>query len=370
MRQDLVRQTVLDLEPYEWEASSQVIAQRHGLDWREVVRFDLNTSPFAPASWEPAMDGARDLRLPNEYWDTAYAELTALIADYCEVRADQLVIGAGADEILDVISKTVLDNGDGAVIAPPTYSMYAIVTRQMGGIVRAAPLRPDFGLDVDAILKASHGAKLIWLCQPNSPTGNLLDPADVRQVVERADCVVVIDEAYAEIADYTSLPLVEANPNLIVVRTMSKGFGLAGLRLGWAVAQPELAGLLNRVRPPNSVSYVTARVGAAALTDVPAMRQQVAAIVAEREPFATRLRALGAHVYPSRTNFLLTRWRDPAEAQAAANWLERHGLVVRNFARHPLLPGHLRITVRAPVENTRLVAALTAWRQSIEVPAR
>lgn len=358
----LVRQTVRDFDPYEWEASSEVVAARHGLNPRDVIRFDLNTSPFPPAPWDDAMERAAAERIPNEYFDTAYAELAALIGPYCGVTADQLVIGAGADEILDIVTKTFLDNGDAAVNAVPTYSMYAICTRQMGGVVRAVPRTGDFALDIPAILAAAEGAKLIWVCNPNSPSGNPTDPADLERLIAAAPCMVVVDEAYVEFHGWSAVPLVARYPNLIVVRTMSKAFGMAGMRLGWGVAQPEVAALLNRVRPPNSVSVVTARVAAAALRDLGGMHAQVAAIVAERAPLANALRAVGAHVYPSVTNFLLTSWADAATAQGIYAWLESRGLVVRNFAHHPLIPGHLRITVRAATENARLLSALATWR--------
>jgi histidinol-phosphate aminotransferase len=364
MLERLARRTVRALAPYEWEASSDVVAARHGLRPRDVIRFDLNTSPFPPASWDTAMEDARRERIPNEYFDTAYAELAALIAPYCDATPDQLVIGAGADEILDVICKTFLDNGDTAITSAPTYSMYAICAQQFGAVMRAAPLGSDFAPAIDGLLAAARetGAKLIFHCNPNSPTGNATAPADLERLLREAPCFVVVDEAYAEFAGVSALPLLAQYPNLIVVRTMSKAFGMAGMRLGWGVATAETAVLLNRVRPPNSVCMVTARVAAAALRDIPAMQARVAALVAERAPFAAALREQGAHVYPSVTNFLLTRWGDAATAQSVYDWLEARGLVVRNFAHHTLIPGHLRITVRTADQNARLVAALAERR--------
>ncbi len=358
MVERFARRTVREFDPYEWEASSETVGARHGLKVSEVLRFDLNTSPHAPAIWDQAMEAARAERIPNEYFDTAYAELASLIAPYCNVDEDQLVIGAGADEILDVIAKTFLDNGDAAVIPVPTYSMYAICTRQLGATVRTVPRDADFALDEAATLAAAEGAKLLFICNPNSPTGNPADPAALEQIIAAAPCMVVIDEAYAEFQEWSAIPLVAKYPHLIVVRTMSKGFGMAGMRLGWGVAQPEVAALMNRVRPPNSVSEVTARVAAAALRDLDGMRAHVAAIVAEREPFAEALRSFGAHVYPSVTNFVLTRWPDVETAQQVYAGLERRGMVVRNFSQSPLIPAHLRITVRTAEENARLIEAL------------
>lgn len=358
MHKRMARQAVLDLEPYAWEASSEAIAQRHGLRVDDVLRFDLNTSPFLPEAWAASLDRAKVETRPNEYFDTAYAELATAIVSYLGVASEQLVIGAGADEVLDVIAKTFLDNGDVAVIATPTYSMYAIAARLMGAEVRAVSLRTGFASDIDGLLAAAADAKVLFHCNPNSPTGNLTPPGEFERLVANAPCMVVVDEAYAEYTGWSAIPLLERYPNLIVVRTLSKAFAMAGLRLGYGVARPEVAALLNRVRPPNSVSALTASIGAAALRDPGPMRAQVDAIVAARAPFAAGLTAAGARVYPSATNFLLTEWGEPAHARAVYERLERRGMVVRNFANHPLIPGTLRVTVRTPEQNARLLDAL------------
>ena len=354
----LARATVRQFEPYEWELSTEEVARRHGLTPTRVVRFDLNTSPFPPPAWEEAMEESRREAMPQEYFDTAYAELTPLLARYCGVGADQIVVGAGADEVLDIVSKTFLDNGDAAVLTPPTYSMYKIVTAQMGGVLRQVPLGAGFVPDLPATLEAARGAKLLWHCNPNSPTGTATPPGLLRRLVAEAPCIVVVDEAYAEYAGRSAVDLIADHPNVIVVRTMSKAFSMAGMRLGWAVAAPEVVDLMHRVRPPNSVSRVTAHLGALALGDLDGMRANVGRVLQQREPLADALRELGATVHPSVTNFLLTGWGTPDEAQSVYDHLERRGMVVRNLAQHPLLPGHLRITVRSAEENARLVEAL------------
>lgn len=362
MYEQLARAAVRAFDPYEWELSTEAVAVKHGMPVGDVLRFDLNTSPFPPAAWDAAMETARAEGLPNEYFDTTYAEVTALLADYLGVPEDHLVIGAGADEILDIAAKTFLDNGDAAVISAPTYPMYAIVTAQMGAEVRRVPLGAQFRQDITGLLAAAQGAKIIWHCNPNSPTANATPAAALARLVADAPAMVVVDEAYAEYTGESAVPLVARHENVIVVRTMSKAFGMAGMRLACGVAQPGVIALMNRVRPPNSVSRVTARIAAAALRDLPAMRAQVATVVAEREPFAAGLADIGAHVYPSVTNFLLTNWGSPETAQSVYDWLEAHGIIVRNYARHPLLPGHLRLTVRTREQNARLLEALAAWK--------
>jgi len=369
MYEHLARAAVRAFDPYEWELSTETVAAKHGIPVSNVLRFDLNTSPFPPAAWNTAMETARAEGLPNEYFDTTYAEVTTLLADYLGVPEDNLVIGAGADEILDIAAKTFLDNGDAAVISAPTYPMYAIVTAQMGAEVRRVPLGAQFRQNITGLLAAAEGAKIIWHCNPNSPTANATPAADLARLVADAPAMVVIDEAYAEYTGESAVPFVTRHENVIVVRTMSKAFGMAGMRLACGVAQPGVIALMNRVRPPNSVSRVTARIAAAALRDLPAMRAQVATVVAEREPLAAGLADTGAHVYPSVTNFLLTNWGSPETAQSVYDWLEAHGIVVRNYARHPLLPGHLRLTVRTREQNARLLEALAAWKTHGGTPA-
>ena len=220
------------------------------------------------------------------------------------------------------------------------------------------PLGAGFVPDLPATLEAARGAKLLWHCNPNSPTGTATPPGLLRRLVAEAPCIVVVDEAYAEYAGRSAVDLIADHPNVIVVRTMSKAFSMAGMRLGWAVAAPEVVDLMHRVRPPNSVSRVTAHLGALALGDLDGMRANVGRVLQQREPLADALRELGATVHPSVTNFLLTGWGTPDEAQSVYDHLERRGMVVRNLAQHPLLPGHLRITVRSAEENARLVEAL------------
>ncbi|CAA9580831.1 MAG: Histidinol-phosphate aminotransferase [uncultured Thermomicrobiales bacterium] len=354
------RRSVVEIEPYGWEATDALIAARHRLPADTILRFDLNTVPSAPPSWHAAMTAARDEGGPQEYADPTYDELTRLLGGYLGVAPTQILVGAGADEILSIICQTFLDPGDAVVVTAPTYPVHTLRPQQLGATVRVCPLDTDFSPDPERLLAAAVGAKLLILCSPNNPTGNAFDPALIERIIAASPCPVVLDEAYAEFGDWSAIPLLDRHPHLIVVRTMSKAFALAGMRLGYAVAGSGAIDLLQRLRPTNSISVVTARIAAAGLRDLPAMRANVARVAAARGPLVAGLRAAGAHVYPSVTNFLLTDWGGPDAAGAVAARLERRGLVVRNYAHHQFLPGHLRITVRSAEQNARLLAALRA----------
>src|SRR5215469_107651 len=160
----LARRTVLQLEPYVWELSSEAVAARHGMRVEDVLRFDLNTSPFPPGPWDAAMERARREGLPNEYFDTGYEELTPLFGAYCGVPADHVMVGPGADEVLHVVAKAFLDNGDATVTSEPSYALYPIVAAQLGALVRRVALPPDCSHDVDGLLAAARDAKILWVC--------------------------------------------------------------------------------------------------------------------------------------------------------------------------------------------------------------
>ena len=349
-----------------WELSSEAVAARHGLRVRDVTRFDLNTSPFPPASWDAAMEAARQEGQPNEYFDTSYAELADLFSAYYGVGTDHLIVGAGADEILDITTKTFLDNGDRVVVSAPTYSMYPIVSEQMGATVRRVPLLADFAPDIDGILAAAAGAKIIWHCNPNSPTGNATDPAALERLIADAPCMVVVDEAYAEYIGWSAVPLVAQYPHLVVVRTMSKAFGMAGMRLACGIAAPEVIG---DDEPRAPAEQRQPRHGAGRRGGLARSRRDARATSRRSSPRAS-LRGRALRVRRARLPL-----RDELPPDALGEPRRRAvRLRLAGGARHgrpqllaaPPPAGHLRITVRTAAENARLLTALKEWRRQRE----
>ncbi len=342
-----VRKTVREIAPYEWEASSAAIAKRFGLRENEVKRFDTNTSPFQ-AQFEIDESGL------NEYPDPSYAELSQAIAEYVGCDAKRVVVGAGADEILEVIAKTFVDNGDSAVVSTPTYSMYRIVVEQMGGRALSVPRESDFSLDNRKLIEASIGAKAVFVCNPNNPTGNAAPLEKIKELCEAAQTPVVVDEAYYEFCGETAVN----EKNAIVVRTFSKAFSLAGARVGYAVASEEIAAEMNKVRPPNSVSALSVRLALKSLEkqNQARMRENVVKTISERERLRREFEKLGLLVYPSQTNFLLVKFESEDAAQRVFESLLARGMVARNFSRK--ISGCLRFTVRSPSDDDLLVSAI------------
>jgi histidinol-phosphate aminotransferase len=350
---------------YTWEPSNAAIAARYRLRPEDILRFDTNTSPVAPAWLADALAGPFEPPL-NEYPDSSYAELTAAAAAYFEVAPEEIVVGAGADEVLDLVAKAFLSAGSAALVPVPTYPMYGVLTAQRAARIVAVPrLGADggYGLDVEAISRVLADVAVLWLCSPNNPTG-ASEPADsIAAVLDAAagmpqPPLVVVDEAYFEFTGETALPLRDGYPNLLVVRTVSKAFALAGVRVGFGVAARPLIERLERVRPPGSISSISAHVAARALGDPGYALANVAALSAEREWLAERLAASGWLPAPSVTNFLLVRIGDHAAAETAADGLLRAGIVPRTFGPANPLRGHLRLTVRSRAENERLLEVI------------
>ena len=314
-------------QPYAWAPPLAEIAARHGLNPAQIIRFDQNV-PALPGIPQVSL-GESFARL-NDYPDGTYRELREAAAAYAGVEWEQIVPGAGAAGLIGLAARTFLAPGRRACVFPPTYPVYAIAS----------------GIEGAAVSHDPGGADLIWVCNPNNPTGELIDPEKIAELARaHPGAAVVVDEAYFEYGGKTAAPLVAGTPNLVVLRTLSKAFGLAALRVGYAIASAEVARELDRRRDPAPVSAPSARIAAAALRNP---RLDVEETVAERERMREALVAAGFDCPPSAGNFVVVRGADRAEE------LEAQGLVVRRQ------PAAFRITVRLAAENDRILAALGA----------
>jgi len=362
---------------WSWEATNAEIAARYGVPLESVVRFDTNTAP-APPELVGRLLAAADWEVPlSEYPPSDYGRLIEAAAARYGVGRDELLVGAGADEILELVTKAFIRPGGSAIVPVPTYPMYGIVTEQRTGRVTRVPRRSaaeDYALDVDAVRAAAAEPddagsvpSVVWLCSPNNPTGRAEPPGTIEALLAglaadaeragRAAPYVILDEAYIEFSGDSLAPLRGTYPHLVVVRTMSKAYAIAGLRVGFAVAAPEIIRAIAVYRPPGSVTNISVDIAAALLGDAGIAPARVAEVSAERERLRAGLRDAGWVPEPSTTNFVLVDFATPGAAGAAAEGLLSRGLVPRTFpASHPL--AHcLRLTVRSAAENERLLAA-------------
>ncbi len=358
---------------YSWEATNEEVAARYGVDAASIVRFDLNTSPTPPALVAGLLAAGRFDAPLSEYPPSDYRRLTQAAAARYGVTTEELVVGAGADEILDLVAKAFIPADGRAVVPTPTYAMYRVLTEQRGASVVSVPrlgAEAGWAVDAAAVREAAGGAAVVWLCSPNNPTALAEPDGEIERLLAglladtaaaaRPAPIVVLDEAYAEFVGRSLHGLREMYPNLIVVRTASKAYALAGLRVGFAIGQPEVIARLNVYRPPGSVSTISVTLVTEALRDPAILDANLERVRRERTRLSDALRTAGWSVGPSVTNFVLVDLGSPTHAAVIADGLLARGLVPRTFgAGHPLA-GHLRLTVRDPEENDRLIAAAQA----------
>ena len=329
-------------EPYLWAATIDEVAARHGLSPAHVLRFDANVPAFPAPLPFPAGAALRDR---GEYPEGSYRELREAAAAYAGCEPDEIAVDAGADGLIGLVARTYLGPGALAVTEAPTYPLHAIASRIEGAEVRTAPR------DLDALAEASRGARVVWLCNPGNPTGELWPAGEVVRLAEALpDALVAVDEAYFEYGGETVAGAATRLANLVAIRTLSKAFGLAGLRIGYAVASREVAAALSARRQPSPISTTAAELAAAGLRE-PRIEPEVAGTIAERERVRSALASAGFEVPVVHANFVVVR---SADAPRLAAELERRGLVVRAY------PESLRVTVRSPADDDLVLRALGA----------
>ena len=296
------------------------------------IRLDWNESPYGPSP--SAIRAVQDALAHNRYPEFDAWSLREALAMYAGTNPEQLIAGAGLDNVIETLFALLLEPGDGIIISQPTFMVYELLAQAHGANVINVPLHADFNLDVDGILDAvDNFTKLIIICNPNNPTGNLLDERDIESIVRNAPCVVAIDEAYAEFAGSSMLHLMVEAPNIVILRTLSKFAGLAGMRVGYGVFPPSLVEYVGRIMPGFcNVSVAATAAAIAAVKDVEYNRETVSRIVADRETLAAQLREIpGVKPLPSATNFLLVRL-PVADAGPVVRKLAQNGVFVRHFS--------------------------------------
>ncbi|MGZ3428092.1 MAG: histidinol-phosphate transaminase [Polyangia bacterium] len=297
----------------------------------------------------------------ERYPDDSAASLRGRLAERLAVAADQVTLGNGSSDLLTMAARVFLEAGTEAIVSSYTFSLYPIIARACGATVRTVPC-VDYRHDLDGMLRAiTPRTRVIFVDNPNNPTGTWLTDAEVRAFVAAvpAEVLVVLDEAYVEYSTQepgyaSALPLLAQFPNLLITRTFSKAYGLAGLRLGYAISSPTLADWMGRVRQPFNVNTVAHIAGAQALDDQAFVERSVRENRQGRTVIAEALRALGITTPPSAGNFVFAVFDD---AQPTARRLAAQGILVRTFGAWPEA---MRITVGVPEENAAFVQKLGA----------
>ncbi len=334
------RPTGSGFEPYVWAATMADVAARHRLSPAHVLRFDANLPPFAGRL---PITARHALASRGEYPEGSYRELREAAATYAGCTPEEIVVDAGADGLIGLVARTFLGPGRRAVTERPTYPLYAIATRLEGAEVDAAPR------ELDALAAAARTADVLWLCNPGNPGGELFAADEIAELARSLPATLVcVDEAYYEYGGETAAPAALELDNLVCVRTLSKAFGLAGLRVGYGVTDRRIASDMTARRSPAPISTSSATLATAAVQRVE-IESEVRATTVERERFRAALVAAGFDAPPTHTNFVVVR---TPRAGTIAGQLERRGLVVRAYT------DFLRITVRSAADDDLLLVEL------------
>ena len=340
----LVRKNILELDPYS--------SARDEFSGTASVFLDANENPYNTPL--------------NRYPDPGQLELKRAIAGIRGQAVENLFLGNGSDEGIDLLFRVLCEPGkDNVITVDPTYGLYGVCAK-INDVERSSVLlSDDFSLNAEAVLEAvDPHTKMIFLCSPNNPTANSLEKESILKIVDYVDCMVVVDEAYIDFSSGEGvLSLLPEKRNLVVLQTLSKAWGLAGIRLGMLFAHPALVRLLSGVKYPYNINVLTLKEALAALSEPKQAEAWVRKILEERELMAAQLKSMDIilELKPSDANFLLVKVEDPG---ALYKFLMNRGIIVRDRSSVPLCEGCLRITVGSPEENRSLIDTLRTYRSS------
>ncbi|MGN6568495.1 MAG: histidinol-phosphate transaminase [Flavipsychrobacter sp.] len=343
--ESIIRSNIRSLTPYS--------SARSEFDGSDSVLLDANENSIAT--------GNNNL---NRYPDPLQQELKQVISSVKKISQGNIFIGNGSDEPIDLLIRMCCTPGvDNIIICPPTYGMYDVAAKINDVAVQTVVLTNEYQLNTAEILKqVNEYTKLIFICTPNNPTGNILNDSDIQLLLENFAGIVVVDEAYIDFADKRSwLCELSKYPNLVVLQTLSKAWGLAALRIGLAFGSQPIIMLLNKIKAPYNVNYLSQQAAIQALTKNNSLSNTVNTLKLQRQHLAKELISFPfvSKVYPSDANFLLVKFTN---GNAVSNYLLSKKIVVRNRSNQPLCKNCLRITVGSPAENDLLITALKEYQ--------
>ena len=313
---------------------------------KKLIYLDANESPFDSGI--------------NRYPDNKQTELKKVVSNIKNININQIVFGNGTDEILDLIVRVFCNpNKDKIITLPPTYGMYDVIAKTNGVENIEIPLKSDFSIDKNEILKLSSSSiKILFLCSPNNPTGNSFDTNDLTDLIKGFNGVVVVDEAYIDFSSKQSLiSLINDNNNLIITQTMSKAYGMAGIRLGMGFSNQKIINYLNKIKPPYNINVLTERKALKELNNIDEIKKNIDLVLNQRKLLISCLEKLDFidKIYKSDSNFLLVKVDN---ADLRYNQLLKNGIIVRNRSNQPLCQNCLRITIGTENENKSLIKIL------------
>jgi histidinol-phosphate aminotransferase len=290
----------------------------------------------------------------HRYPDNEATQLRMEVANYLNMPVDNILAGNGSSEMIELLLKTFIDQGDGVLSFTPSFSMYDVFTQIYGGTFIGVPSHDNYKVNIDLLIKMANEKKpkVIFICNPNNPTGTYIAKDDIERIIKETECIVVVDEAYVEFAKESFVTEINNYDNVIVLRTVSKAFGLASIRLGFMVANEAVIDVMKKVKPPYNLNAISQIHGIKALKNKEKMETFVATIKTEREILFKQMKELGIDVYPSEANFLFFK----SKQSNLAELLQNRGILIRKFSGD--LEGFYRVSVGLKEENMAFIQAV------------
>ncbi|MBZ3935687.1 histidinol-phosphate transaminase [Methanimicrococcus blatticola] len=355
----LLKDSVLNVPEYvPGKTTSQIVAE-YGLNPDTVIKLNANENPLGPSK-KVTKAIQKEAENASLYPTADASALRAALVGYTGFPAENIVAsGPGMDSLIDGINKLFVGEGDEVIVPVPTFTYYGISAASLGGVPVYVNLNDDYSLNVNAILDAvTEKTKIIWLCSPNNPTGTVVDAEDVRKLAEQTKTIIFIDEAYIEFSKAGSLSaLIKEYDNIVIGRTFSKAFGLAGMRLGYVIASEQIVSGLLRVLPPFAVSILAEVAAIAAIDDKEYLESGVAMVQAEREKLVDAIEKTPYKAYPSEGNFIIADVSPKASKEAVDAFL-RKGIIIRSCDSFQNIGKNtVRITVGTPEMNQKVIEA-------------
>lgn len=353
----LIRPNVTNLEPYTPILPFEVLSKQLGHQPQDIVKLDANENPYGPSPL--VAETLAEAPYLHIYPDPESRELRAALADYTGIEAEYLLVGSGADELIDLTLRLFIEPGDKVINCPPTFGMYAFDSHINGGQVLNIWRQPDFSLDLEAIeqqFQEEPAPKVVFVTSPNNPDGSLLSDAALRRLLA-LPAVIILDEAYIEFSQGSRISWVKTYPNLIVLRTFSKWAGLAGLRVGYGAFPLDIIEHLWKIKQPYNVNVAAQLAAQVSLADRERLMSNVKRLIAERERFYSILAQFDwLKPYPSQANFILCRV-EGRQAMEIKNKLAQQGILIRHY-NSAGLADHIRISIGTAGHMARLAEAL------------
>jgi histidinol-phosphate aminotransferase len=355
---DLIKDSIKGIKEYVPGKSIEEIAVGYGIRPEDIIKLGSNENPLGPSP--KAVDAVKSMSGSIHIYPSVDAgELRSALAKYVGYPENQVVMGAGMDGVVDTLMRLFIQPGLSAIIPTPTFSYFEIAVRAAGGTPVFIKRLPDYSIDTGALISSIDAStRLIYLCSPNNPSGNLIDESDVRKIVESTHAIVFLDEAYVEFAQKSLVGLVAEYENLVVGRTMSKAMGLAGLRAGYAIVPEWISKEYMKATTPFAISRIAVASGLAALKDMDYRKRTIDNVLTGRKFLSDKLSEC-CRVYPSEANFILIDI-SPKNSKDVTEALLRRGIIVRDCTSFKDAGESLmRITVGTPAQNRLVVDAFT-----------